>query len=59
MNKEELHQLLHPMKVIGLGGNPALNEKIAAILHKPWLYHTWHIHVQIPRLVHVNQLPLS
>ena len=27
MNKEELHQLLHPMKVIGLGGNPALNEK--------------------------------
>lgn len=35
MNKEELHQLLHPMKVIGLGGNPALNEKIAAILHQP------------------------
>ncbi len=28
MNKEELHQLLHPMKVIGLGGNPALNEKL-------------------------------
>ena len=23
------------MKVIGLGGNPALNEKIAAILHQP------------------------
>lgn len=35
MNKEELHQLLHPMKVIGLGSNPALNEKIAAILHQP------------------------
>ena len=35
MNKEELHQSLHPMKVIGLGGNPALNEKIAAILHQP------------------------
>ena len=35
MNKEELHQLLHPMKVIGLGGNPALNEKISAILHQP------------------------
>ena len=35
MNKEELHQLLHPMKVIGLGGNHALNEKIAAILHQP------------------------
>ena len=35
MNKEELYQLLHPMKVIGLGGNPALNEKIASILHQP------------------------
>lgn len=35
MNKEELHQVLHPMKVIGLGGNPALNEKIASILHQP------------------------
>ncbi len=35
MNKEELHQLLHPMKVIGLGGNPSLNEKIASILHQP------------------------
>lgn len=35
MNKEELHKLLHPMKVIGLGGNPALNEMIAAILHQP------------------------
>ncbi|GAA3630638.1 ribose-phosphate diphosphokinase [Lactobacillus hamsteri] len=35
MNKEELHELLHPMKVIGLGGNPALNEKIAAILNQP------------------------
>ncbi|KRO14305.1 ribose-p pyrokinase [Lactobacillus helveticus] len=35
MNKEELHKLLHPMKVIGLGGNPALNEKIAAILCQP------------------------
>ncbi|MBW7987471.1 ribose-phosphate diphosphokinase [Lactobacillus helveticus] len=35
MNKEELHKLLHPMKVIGLGGNPALNKKIAAILRQP------------------------
>lgn len=35
MNKEELHKLLHPMKVIGLGGNPALNEMIAAILRQP------------------------
>ena len=35
MNKEDLHPLLHPMKVIGLGGNPALNEKIASILHQP------------------------
>lgn len=35
MNKEELHKLLHPMKVIGLGGNPTLNEKIAAILRQP------------------------
>ena len=35
MNKEELHKLLYPMKVIGLGGNPALNEKIAAILRQP------------------------
>lgn len=35
MNKEELHKLLHPMKVIGLGGNLALNEKIAAILRQP------------------------
>ena len=35
MNKEELHKLLHPMKVIGLGGNPELNEKIAAILRQP------------------------
>ena len=35
MNKEELHKLLHPMKVIGLGGNPALNEKIVAILRQP------------------------
>ena len=35
MNQEELHKLLHPMKVIGLGGNPALNEKIAAILRQP------------------------
>ena len=26
MNKEELHQLLHPMKVIGLGGNPDSEE---------------------------------
>ncbi|MFR4968658.1 ribose-phosphate diphosphokinase [Lactobacillus kalixensis] len=35
MNKEQLHEMLHPMKVIGLGGNPALNEKIAAILNQP------------------------
>jgi len=35
MDKEELLQLLHPMKLIGLSGNPALNEKIASILHKP------------------------
>ncbi|NHL91688.1 ribose-phosphate diphosphokinase [Lactobacillus helveticus] len=35
MNREELHKLLHPMKVIGLGGNPALNEMIAAILRQP------------------------
>ncbi len=35
MNKEELHKLLHPMKVIGLGGNPALNQMIAAILRQP------------------------
>ena len=35
MNKEELLQLMHPMKLIGLGGNPALNEKIAQILKKP------------------------
>ena len=35
MKKEELHQLLHPMKLIGLGGNPALNEKIASILDQP------------------------
>lgn len=35
MDKEEIHRLLHPMKLIGLGGNPALNEKIAAILHQP------------------------
>jgi ribose-phosphate pyrophosphokinase len=35
MNKEELHKLLHPMKVIGLGGNPVLNQMIAAILRQP------------------------
>lgn len=35
MNKEELLQLMHPMKLIGLSGNPALNEKIATILKKP------------------------
>lgn len=35
MNKEELHKLLHPMKVIGLGGNPALNQMIATILRQP------------------------
>lgn len=35
MNKEEIHELLHPMKLIGLGGNPTLNEKIAASLNRP------------------------
>lgn len=35
MDKEEIHRLLHPMKIIGLGGNPALNEKIAGLLHQP------------------------
>lgn len=35
MNKEEILELMHPMKLIGLGGNPALNEKIATILKKP------------------------
>ena len=35
MNKEEIHELLHPMKVIGLGGNPTLNEKIASFLGRP------------------------
>ena len=42
MNKEELHQMLHPMKLIGLGGNKALNEKIANILHMPLLETTVH-----------------
>lgn len=37
MNKEELHQMLHPMKLIGLGGNQVLNEKIANILGHPLL----------------------
>lgn len=37
MNKEELHRLLHPMKLIGLGGNQVLNEKIANILGQPLL----------------------
>lgn len=37
MNKEELHELLHPMKLIGLGGNQSLNEKVAAALHQPLL----------------------
>lgn len=37
MNKEELLQLLHPIKLIGLGGNPALNERIANILHQPMI----------------------
>ncbi|MDO4912716.1 MAG: ribose-phosphate diphosphokinase [Lactobacillus sp.] len=42
MNKEELHELLHPIKLIGLGGNPVLNEKIASILDKPLLETTVH-----------------
>ena len=29
MNKEELHELLHPMKLIGLGGNQTLAKRIA------------------------------
>ena len=37
MNKEELHEMLHPMKLIGLGGNQALAERIAAALDKPLL----------------------
>ncbi len=37
MNKEELHQLLHPMKLIGLSGNQVLAEKIAKALHHPLL----------------------
>lgn len=37
MNKEELHRMLHPMKLIGLGGNQVLNEKIANILGQPLL----------------------
>lgn len=37
MNKEELHKLLHPIKLIGLGGNQRLAEKIAQILHEPLL----------------------
>lgn len=35
LTKEELHSLLHPMKLIGLGGNPQLNEKISSILNIP------------------------
>ena len=27
MNKEELHEMLHPMKLIGLGGNQALEQQ--------------------------------
>lgn len=42
MNKEEIHRLLHPMKLIGLGGNKALNEKVASILHQPLLETTVH-----------------
>lgn len=42
MNKEELHRMLHPMKLIGLGGNPRLNEKIAQILGQPLLETTVH-----------------
>lgn len=37
MNKEELHEMLHPMKLIGLGGNQALAERIASALDKPLL----------------------
>jgi ribose-phosphate pyrophosphokinase len=37
MNKEELHRMLHPIKLIGLGGNQTLAEKVAAILQQPLL----------------------
>ena len=37
MNKEELHQMLHPMKLIGLGGNQVLAERIAGALDTPLL----------------------
>ena len=37
MNKEELHEMLHPMKLIGLGRNQALAERIASALDKPLL----------------------
>ena len=37
LSKEEIHSLLHPMKLIGLGGNPQLNEKVANILGVPLL----------------------
>ena len=35
ITKEEIHKLLNPMKVIGLGGNPQLNEKVASTLGVP------------------------
>lgn len=37
MNKEELHELLHPMKLIGLGGNQTLAKRIAKALNKELL----------------------
>ena len=42
MNKEELHQMLHPMKLIGLGGNQVLAERIAGALDTPLLETTVH-----------------
>ncbi len=36
ITKEEIHKLLNPMKVIGLGGNPQLNEKVASTLGVPF-----------------------
>lgn len=42
ITKEEIHKLLNPMKLIGLGGNPQLNEKVANILGVPLLETTVH-----------------
>ena len=42
ITKEEIHKLLNPMKVIGLGGNPQLNEKVASTLGVPLIETTVH-----------------